>query len=78
MTPTDPTPRETPGDSRLAFGIMFFAAALLCFMLGWADGVRHQRVIFAIHQNAGWLTACVILVVIGFGFLFWARKGKRF
>jgi hypothetical protein len=27
----------------LAFSIMFFAGALLCFLLGWANGVRRDK-----------------------------------
>jgi putative Mn2+ efflux pump MntP len=71
------TPRRPRPDSIIALSIMFFAFAILCFMLGWADGVRHQREIFHIHQTASWLGGSVILIVIGAACLIWSRSLKR-
>lgn len=77
MTPSDRTPRHTRSESRLAFSIMFFAVALLCLMLGWADGVRHDRAYFHIPETGGWLVATAVLVALGVLFLVWSRAGKR-
>ena len=35
----------------LAFSIMFFSGALLCFLLGWADGVRHDKTFLHIPET---------------------------
>ncbi len=77
MTPTDPTPRQSRRDSMLAFSIIFFCVGLLTFMLGWADGVRHDRTILHVPENGGWLIATGILVALAFGFLVWSRSSKR-
>lgn len=77
MTPADPTPRQSRGESILAVSIMFFSVALLCLLLGWADGVRHQRTYLHIPQTGGWLVATAILVALGVVFLFWSKAAKR-
>lgn len=77
MSNSDPTPIPAKGDSRLAVSIMFFAIAVLFFMLGWADGVRHDRSYLHIPETGGWLVATVIMLVFGVAFLVWARSAKR-
>lgn len=77
MSPSDPTPRPVRGESALAFSIMFFAVALLCLMLGWADGVRHGRTYLHIPETGGWLIATGILAVTGVALLVWSRSSRR-
>ena len=77
MPSTDPTPRQSRDESMLAFSIMFFSGALLCFLLGWADGVRHDRTYLHIPETGGWLVATAILVLLGVAFLVWSRAPKR-
>ncbi|MEO8043842.1 MAG: hypothetical protein ABI674_02960 [Spartobacteria bacterium] len=77
MTPSDSTPRQTRGESLLAFSIMFFSVALLCFMLGWADGVRHGSAYLHFPRMDGWLIATASLSGLGVLFLVWSRAGKR-
>ena len=74
MTPTDPTPRQSRRDNGRAFSIMFFAIALLSLLLGWADGVRHDRAILHIPETGGWLLAGIILASVGIAFLLWSRS----
>jgi hypothetical protein len=75
--PSNPTPRQSRSDSFIAFSIMFFSSALLCFMLGWADGVRHDRHYLHIPETGGWLTASAIFVLLGIACLVWSRRGTR-
>ena len=77
MTPSDPTPRRTRSESMLAFSIMFFCIALLCLMLGWADGVRHDKAYFHIPQTGSFLVATGVLAGLGVIFLVWSRGAKR-
>ncbi|MEO8439692.1 MAG: hypothetical protein ABI540_05660 [Spartobacteria bacterium] len=77
MTPSDPTPRPARRDSMLAFSIMFFSVALLCLMLGWADGVRHSQGYLHLPVTGGWMIATAILAALGVLFLVWSRSGKR-
>jgi hypothetical protein len=56
---------------------MFFCVALLTFMLGWADGVRHGRTLLHFPEVGGWLIATVVLVGLGVFFLVWSRNTKR-
>lgn len=77
MTPSDPTPRQTRGESMLAFSIMFFCVALLCLLLGWADGVRHNKTYLHIPETGSWLVATAVLAALGVVFLVWSRAGKR-
>ena len=77
MTPSNPAPRQSRGDSALAFSIIFFALALLCFLLGGADGVRHDRTYLHIPETGSWLVAAAILGAIGATFLVWSRRMKR-
>jgi len=77
MPSTDPTLRQSRNESMLAFSIMFFSGALLCFLLGWADGVRHDRTYLHIPETGGWLVATAILVLLGVAFLVWSRAPKR-
>jgi len=46
-------------------------------MLGWADGVRHDRTVLHIPESGGWLIATGILVALALVFLVWSRSGKR-
>ncbi|HEX4665112.1 MAG TPA: hypothetical protein VH207_00825 [Chthoniobacterales bacterium] len=77
MTPSDPTPRPARSESALAFSIMFFSAALLTFLLGWADGVRHGRALLHFPTLGGWLIATAVLAGLGVLFLVWSRSTKR-
>jgi hypothetical protein len=77
MSNSDPTPAPAKGDSRLALSIMFFSVAVLFFMLGWADGVRHDRSYMHIPETGGWMVAGIIMVGVGIGFLLWSRSAKR-
>lgn len=77
MTPSDPTPRQTRGESLLAFSIMFFCVALLCLLLGWADGVRHDRTYLHVPETGSWLVATAILGGLGVICLVWSRARKR-
>ena len=61
----------------LAFSIMFFSGALLCFLLGWADGVRHDRTYLHIPETGSWLVATAILGALGVIFFSWSRAMKR-
>ena len=45
----------------LAFSIMFFGGALLCFLLGWADGVRRDKTFLHIPESGSFLVAAAIL-----------------
>ncbi len=77
MTPSDPGAREKRRDSALAFSIIFFAMALLCLLLGWAEGVRHDTRYLHIPETGHWLVAMAILGGIGVLFLLWSRGGRR-
>ena len=61
----------------LAFSIMFFAVALLCFLLGWADGVRHDKAFLHIPETGGFLVATAILAAVGVAFLVRSRAIRR-
>ena len=61
----------------LAFSIMFFSGALLAFLLGWADGVRHDRTYLHIPETGSWLVAAAILGGLGAIFFVWSRRAKR-
>jgi putative Mn2+ efflux pump MntP len=61
----------------LAFAIMFFCIAFLCFMLGWADGVRHDKTYLHIPETGGFLVATAVLAALGVIFLVGSRAGKR-
>jgi hypothetical protein len=61
----------------LAFSIMFFGGALLCFLLGWADGVRRDKTFLHIPESGSFLVAAAILAALGIVFLVWSRSAKR-
>ncbi len=61
----------------LAFSIMFFSVALLCLMLGWADGVRHDKTYLHIPETGSWLVATAIMAGLGVVFLLWSKAAKR-
>ena len=61
----------------VAVSIMFFSGALLCFLLGWADGVRHDKTYLHIPETGGFLVATAVFAVLGVIFLLWSRAGKR-
>jgi hypothetical protein len=61
----------------IAFSIILFAFAVLSFMLGWADGVRHDREILHIHQTGSWLVVCAVLIAAGIACLVWGKSTKR-
>jgi hypothetical protein len=77
MTSSDPTPRRTRGESMFAFSIMFFCGALLSFMLGWADGVRHDKTVFHIPETRSFLVVTAIFAACGLLLLFWGMATKR-
>lgn len=56
---------------------MFFAVALLCLLLGWADGVRHGRAYLHFPDTGSWLVLTAILGALGAVFLVWSRATKR-
>ncbi len=77
MTPSNPTPLSKRRDSAVAFSIMFFAVAVLCLLLGWANGVRHDTTYLHIPESGSWLVAAAILGGLGVLFLLWSRGMKR-
>ena len=76
MPPSKPIPRPSRESAR-AFSIIFFAVALLCFLLGLADGVRHDRAYLHIPETGSWLVATAIFAAIGMIFFVWSRGAKR-
>ena len=76
MSPSDPTPRQSRRASAIAFSIIFFSVALLCFLLGWADGVRHDRTYLHIPETGSWLVATAILGGLG-AICFVASRGMK-
>ena len=77
MTSPDQGASGRRRDSILAFSIMFFAMAVLCLLLGWAEGVRSDTTYLHIPENGGWLIATGILAACGVFFLMWSRGTKR-
>ncbi|MGI8432908.1 MAG: hypothetical protein ACR2MW_11545 [Chthoniobacterales bacterium] len=77
MTSPDQGASGKRRDSILAFSIMFFAVAVLCLLLGWAEGVRKDTTYLHIPENGGWLIATGILAVFGFVLFIWSRGTKR-
>jgi hypothetical protein len=61
----------------LACSIIFFFIAMLCILLGWADGVRHGHAYFHFPTTGGWVIGAAILAGIGIFFLVWSRATKR-
>ena len=61
----------------LAFSIMFFSGALLCFLLGWADGVRHGKSFLHFPQTGSFLVATAVFAALGIVFLVRSRATKR-
>lgn len=61
----------------LAFSIMFFSVALLCLMLGWADGIRHNRAYLHLPASGAWMVATAILAGLGVVLLVLSRAGKK-
>jgi putative Mn2+ efflux pump MntP len=76
MTSSDPKTGEKRRESALAFSIMFFAVALLCAMLGWAEGVRHSTYYLHIPETGSWLVATAILAALGVLFFVWSRGAR--
>ena len=56
---------------------MFFAVALLCLLLGWADGVRHGMAYLHIPATGTWPIATAIFSAIGATLLVWSRGTRR-
>lgn len=77
MTPSDPNIHGRRRESALAFSIIFFAIAVLCFLLGWAQGVRKDTTYLHIPETGSWLLASAIFGGIGVLFLLWSRGRKR-
>lgn len=61
----------------LAFSIMFFCGALLSFMLGWAEGVRHDKTYFHIPESRSFLVVTAIFAALALILLVWGRIVKR-
>jgi hypothetical protein len=61
----------------LAFSIMFFSGALLCFLLGWADGVRHGKTFLHIPETDSFLVATAAFAALGILFLVRSRASRR-
>jgi len=68
---------SSSSDTRLACGIIFFFIALLCILLGWADGVRHGHAYLHFPTSGGWAVAAAIIAAIGIAFFLWSRATKR-
>ena len=77
MTPSNLTPRPSRRETVLACSIIFFSLALLCFLLGAADGVRHDRTYLHIPGTESWLVAAAILGGLGVICFVWSRATKR-
>lgn len=77
MTPSDPNIHGRRRESALAFSIIFFAIAVLCFLLGWAQGVRKDTTYLHIPETGSWLLASAIFAGGGALFLLWSRGRKR-
>jgi hypothetical protein len=73
----DLTPSSSSSDTRLACSIIFFFIAMLCILLGWADGVRHGHDYLHFPTFGGWPIAAAIMAGIGVCFLLWSRTTKR-
>lgn len=56
---------------------MFFSVAVLCLLLGWAQGVRQDTAFMHIPESASWLLAAAILTALGVVFLVWSRGARR-
>ncbi len=77
MTAPDHSYPSKRGDSTRAFSIMFFAVAMLCLLLGWAQGVRKDTTFLHIPESGSWLVATAILAGLGVLFFLWSRAAKR-
>jgi hypothetical protein len=77
MTPDDPHAPPKPGETPLAFSIVFFCIALLTLMLGWAQGVRKDTTYLSIPESGHWLIATAILAAFGIAFFIWSRVARR-
>lgn len=77
MTPSNPSTSGGRRDTVLALSIMFFAVAVLCLLLGWANGVRHDTTYLHIPESGNWLVATAILGALGVFFLLWSRGIRR-
>ncbi|MBA3830829.1 MAG: hypothetical protein H0X34_02835 [Chthoniobacterales bacterium] len=77
MTPSDPSAAGKRRDSAVAISIIFFAVAVLCLLLGWAEGVRRDTRYLHIPETGNWLIATAILGALGVLFLLWSRAMKR-
>ncbi|HEY1771286.1 MAG TPA: hypothetical protein VGG02_13625 [Chthoniobacterales bacterium] len=73
MKSSNPEARAARREFTLAGSVVCFCGALLCFMLGWAQGVRHDTRYLHIPQNAGWVLAAAIFAGIGLLCLAFAR-----
>ena len=75
MTSSHSAPVPWRNRSRLQHYL--FLLALLSFLLGWADGVRHGRTYLHIPETGAWLVRAAILGALGVICLVWARGTKR-
>ena len=77
MTLSNQTPRPSRGENVLACSVIFFSLALLCFLLGWAEGVHHGRAYLRMPQTGGWPVAAAILGGMGVICFLGSRGTKR-
>jgi hypothetical protein len=77
MTPSNLTPRPSRRETVLACSIIFFSLAILCFLLGWAEGVHHGRAYLQIPKTGGWLIGAAILGGLGVLCFLGSRGAKR-
>jgi hypothetical protein len=77
MSSNNLTPSSSRGEAVLAFSIIFFCIAMLCILLGWADGVRHGHPYLRFPTSGGWVIAAGVLAALGVLFLLWSRATKR-
>jgi len=77
MTSTNLSPSSSRREAVLACSIIFFFLAMLCILLGWADGVRHGHAYLRFPTTGGWVIGAAVMAVLGILFLLWSRATKR-
>jgi hypothetical protein len=79
MNPSKIEARAARRESTLAGSVIFACAALLCLLLGWAQGVRHDTRYLHVPESAGWVLAAAVFAGIALLCLAFARanRGER-